>query len=548
MKKGEIKSGSKYKRRWMEGGKYHYDYGEEKKPKKLVVKIDAEKPKYFKTEEDKKEYLEREKQGLTTGYGKKIKSTFGRIKSGTLVSFSLPGASKKKFFGKVIGSDGTSSRGPEHFDIEYTVNGLKTVASNVPKDKVERSDKSWFQSSLERKKSGETKTEDRAIKHKDSDERVMKIAKDLVMKDWGKFSKIAGAYYKSRMRKGWNAANYGYEEKDLINDTFLVVYNSALSYLKNKKNKEIPFEQYVNSFLKSNLAAKLAVGSGGGGHLSASGKDQLYLWFFKDTIEEVRGEKGSEPSDVELLEILEKKRKSLPDEEGHKTIRDYEWTLEKIKNKRAQSRGITSLDIQLGKEEDSDTLLSILDSESLQSVGHYKTDPWVELEKKLVKDAVRDGMKKILSPTDREIMIRTYGLFVDENSPEEVRRYALGEPAPDIAKYLNKVEAEKGSLKRWTATTILERRATIIDKLKNSPEFKREVQPFFKSENNSNKEWTPLQWIAYWVTLYEIVERSLSDIGIWSDGMPLVPENQAIIKPPESGDIKPRRLLIIRNK
>jgi len=540
MEKGTTKAGHRYLSKKLVNGKWIYNYGKpspKRKPKVKIAIRTTGKPKkgkpkvkdyygpgahkYFKTEVDLKDFREREKRGETGGRGQKIKSTAGRVKKGTLVFFTAGG---ERVLGKVVASDGTASRSPTKFDIEYTAGiNRRLVVRSVPREDVARSRKSWSeQKEIERKEMLSVKktkkilgmkAEDKAMAARDVDGAVRKQAKELVEANWDLFSRIVGKYWQRRVNAGWDASKMGFDQEDLKQEAFIVVYGGAMSYLTNPaKDERATFRTYVTSFLKANLAARLAVSSGAGGHLKASAKDQLYLWFFKDTVDEMRGEKnGAIPSDVELLDRLNQKRKALPQSKGNLTIKAYEWTLDKVRNKKKMTKRMESLDRNIILSGGTaDTLLSILNDEELEVTGHYKVDPWMETQKQIVKEGVRDAIKrKFKSLVDRSILVRSYGLFVDEDSPKEVRKYSLGQTPSEIAKHVNKWEARRGSRKRWTSNDIEERETKLLRFLRKDKEFIKKMQGFVKAMPTGMDEWPDAGMIMYWIATYLSVSEAL---------------------------------------
>ncbi len=541
MRKGTSKAGHKYLSKKMVNGKWLYLYEEgtpKQKPKqKLQIKPTAKakkqkpkvkdyyapgKHKYFKTEADKKIFLKMEKEGMTGGKGQKILSMAGRIKKGTKVFFSL---GKERIQGRVVKTDGTASKSPTKFDVEYK-SGIKKISikKDIQKKDIERVKRSWSEKQSEalkeRYKGKKEKVlgmrgEARTLTTRDINDKIKKQAQDLVSANWDLFGELVGRYWNRRIRTGWDASKMGFDAEDLKQEAWIIVYNAALSYLTNPpKDERATYLSYTKSFLKANLAAKLAASSGAGGHLKASAKDQLYLWFFKDTLDEYRFENnGAIPDDITMMELLNKKRKALPEEKGNLTVKQYDWTIEKVKNKKKLTRRMDSLDrnIMLGGGT-ADTLLSILNDEELELVGHYKIDPWIETQKQVVKEGVRDGIKrKFKNRVDREILIRIYGLFVEEDSPKEVRKYAMGETPNQVAKALNQIEARRGNLKRWTGSQVEEREAKLLKKLQKDKEFIRRMKDFVKSESRL-EEWPDAGLIMYWIVMYKIVSEALDMI------------------------------------
>ena len=542
MRRGTSKATHKYLSRKKVKGKWLYLYKEpspEVKPKVKIAIAPTEKPKkqkpkvrdyyapgkhkYFKTEADKKIFLKMEKEGFTGGKGQKILSFEGRIKKGTKVFFTSAG---KRIQGRVIKTDGTANKSPTKFDIEYKSGIGKTLTKrDVPKKDIKRVKRSWSEKKvgeLEERYKGkkekvlEMRREERTLTTKDFDDRIRKQAQDLVNANWSLFGELVGKYWNRRIRTGWDASKMGFDEEDLKQEAWIVVYNAALSYLTNPpKDKRATYLSYTKSFLKANLAARLAASSGAGGHLKASAKDQLYLWFFKDTMDEYRAaNNGAIPDDVKMMDLLNKKRKALPEEKGNLTIKQYEWTIEKVRNKKKLTKRMESLDrnIMLGGGT-ADTLLSILNDEELELAGHYKIDPWIETQKQVVKDGVRDAIRrKFKNPVDRQILIRLYGLFVEEDSPKEVRKYAMGETLNQVAKHINQIEAKRGSIKRWTGSQVGEREAVLLKRLQEDKEFVRRMKDFVKAERSELEEWGDAGLVMWWIVMYKVVSEALDMI------------------------------------
>jgi len=531
MKKGAKKASAKYIKREFKDGKWVYYYAEKpvEKPKKIDKKLVLRKEDYygegrhkylkFKTETDKKDFLEREKKGMTEGKGKKIKSTAGRMTVGTNIIMKY---GPNTIPGKIIASDGTTSKSPTSFDIEYIdkKTGLKKIEKNIPRELLTRAKKAWSQKKAENLE--EKKIQNREMLASDINEEVVEKAKELAMSNWDTFSGMAGKYYKKRTKGGWNASQFGFDEEDLKQECYIIIHNAALSFLKNQpKGKKSSFENYVKSFLKANLAAKLAASSGAGGHLKTSGKDQLYLWFFKDILEEHKQKTGRIPSDPEMLDILEEKRKALPDKKGTKTIKDYKWTLEKVKNKKKQSAKMLDLERSIeAAGGGTESLLSILNEEELETFGHYKINPYVEAEKSIVKEEVKKGIERVFqNKSDQQIITRSYGLFVDEDSPIEVRKYAMGQSSGEIADYLNQIEAKKGTKKRWSATMVQERELELLKGLKNSKEFKAKLGDFVKSTPAEEEVWPDAALVMYYIVCYKIIEDAFKEFLPEKKGM-----------------------------
>lgn len=549
MTKGTTKAGHKYKSKKFVGGKWVYTYNDSKP---LIIKKDAKqkakkpipktkktlsltKPKdkiqdyygpgrhkYFDSKEDKKDFVGKQKLGFTGGKGKKIKSTLGRIKIGTKVEIEI---GKNKFMGRVIGSNGTKSKSPTKFDIEYYNSKKKQtiIKKSVPREELSRASKSYQQKKEEDKTKKELKRDvyreegndliDRAVK---IDQEIKDQAKQMVGVHWEMFQKIAGKYWKQRINGGWDASKFGFDYDDMKQEVYMTVYKAALSYASNpKRDNRATFKSYTLGFLKANMAAILAVNSGAGGHLKASAKDQIHLWFFKTTKDEFRdSHNGREPSDLEIMDVLNKKRKSLSNMKGNFTSKNYEWTIEKVRNKNSMAKRMESLDkvINLGDGR-SDTLLSVLNDEELEIAGHYKMDPWKEAQKAVVKDEVRKAIKsKVKNSTDRTILIRTYGLFVDENSPISERMYAQGSTGGEIALALNQYEVKKGTKKRWTPGRVDKRLIEILETLRDDKDFKRKMQAFIKSTLAGQDEWPEVGLIMYWIAMHDIVGMTIDEI------------------------------------
>jgi len=532
---GTIKEwkGKKYKKtggKWLpyKGGK------EKKKEKKFKIKdfYGAGRHKYFKNKSDLDDFNKRLSEGKIGGkLGRKIKSTSGRISQGTKVQFVIRGKKKE---GKIVGSDGTSSKSPTKFDIQHKEKGKVIIKKDVPREQVKRLTISWSQKKEEKKKLTirQRQQENVALLMKDADKKIQQKSHDLVMANWDMFSKMVGKYYTKRSLGGFDASKFGFDEDDLRQEVYLVVQRAATSFLTNPpKDKRATFISYVRSFLKANMAAALMAGSGSGGHMKASQKDQLYIWFFKDTLDEYKKKHKRLPSDVEMLDMLEKKRKGLPNEKGNKTIRDYKWTIDKIRNKKKQTKIMTSLDKNIQSSEgDSTTLLSILNEEELEKIpGRYKLDPWQEVKKVVVRDGVREALKRVLkSPVDREIIIRSYGLFIDENSPQKMRIYAQGQTSSEIARFLNGWEEKRGSKKRWSSNMIDNKIEKILRTLREDPTLKRNLGDFVKSEQK--EEWSDVDLVMEWIAAYGAISEAIDNI-IPEQKVTVVKESHKAIKP-----------------
>jgi len=533
--KGAIKPGHKYISKKRVKGEWIYKYPEDKKlvikkpkrlaEKKVTKKVIIKKPKikdyygedkhkYFKTGKEKKEFLKKQKLGFAGGKGQKI-VTSQRIKVGTNVTFGFGG---EKYTGQVIATDGTITESPKHFDIQFISEGKTYIKKGVPKEQVVRKEKSWAQQQKEkaRKKTKETRSESRAMATRVISDNIKIQAQELVRANWDIFEKVTGKYYDTRVKGGWDARKFGFEQDDLKMEAALIVMKAAQSFLTNKpEDKRATFKSYVLSFLKADLASALAVGSGAGGHLKASPKNQMYLWFFKDTLDEYKEKhKGAIPSDVEMLEFLENKRKKLENIKGNRTFIGYTWTVEKVRNAKKQSKKMESLQrlIENPKSGTAATMLSILNDEEVETFGHYRIDPWVEVQKIVVKDGVKDSISRVFkNKLDREILKRKFGLFIDENSPPSLRRYAQGWTSGEVADYLTKAERRKGSKKSWLAADVNKREAQLLDKLKKDERFEREMKDFVKSESKLDREWGDASLIIYWMTIYKIVELVISE-------------------------------------
>lgn len=549
MLKGASKASHKYLRKKMVNNKWVYDYGKgygkgklsitikdaKQKVKTTTPKLQLKEPKpkisdyygkgrhkYFKNEEDKKVFLSQQKLGFTGGKGKKIKSTTGRIKTGTKVEINIK---DKKFLGKVIDNNGTPSKSPTLFDVEYYDSEVKKtfIKKNVPREEINRASKSYQQLKEEAKTKKDIKKD---VFRKEGNEllsRNMEIdpdtqtrAKEMVEAHWEMFSKIAGKYWQTRLNSGWNASKFGFDYEDMKQEVYLTIYRAALSYASNpRKDNRATFKSYVYGFLKANMAATLAVNSGAGGHLKASAKDQIYLWFFKTTKDSYKdSHAGREPSDIEMMDLLNERSKNLPDIKGNKTIKGYDWTIEKVRNKNAMSKRMESLDkvINLGDGR-SDTLLSILNDEELEIAGHYKADPWKQAQKVIVREEVRKGIrKKFKSRIDRAILIRTYGLFVNEDSPIKERVYAQGSTAGEIALLLNRIESKNKTKRRWTPDRVDMRLAELLNELREDKDFKRKMESFIKSRLDGEDEWPVAGLILYWTTLHDIIDDTIEEL------------------------------------
>ena len=553
MKVGFIKPSHKYISKKKVKGEWQYNYGKKGKPKKKVgVKKKVEKKvaikkkpiikdyygkdrsKYFKTEKEKKEFLKKQKIGIAGGKGQKI-VTAQRIKVGTYVKVNIRG---ENYSGKVIGTDGTWSRHPEHFDVEYTDKGRIYIEKGIPRDSIMRKEKSWFQKQEKKRidKKKELQAESRAMGVRVISDDIKNEAQKLVRANWDRFEKMAGYYYNRRVKGGWDASKYGFTQEDLKMETAVIVMKAAQSYLTNKpKDKRATFESYVRSFLKADMAGVLAAGSGAGGHLKASQKNQMYLWFYKDTLDEYQEKhKGKYPSDNEMVELLEKKRKKLPNEKGKRTFIEYRWTPEKVRNAKRQTKKMISIDSAIESSKgDTATILSILNEEEIETFGHYRLDPWQEAAKVIVREGVKDSIKRVFKDAlDRQILIRKFGLFIDEESPASVRRYAQGWTSGEVADYLTKAERRKGSTKIWRAADVDKREIQLIEKLAKDKRVERELKDFVKSEDRRNKEWSDASNITYWITIYKIAEELINNF------FPYYPprEEKEIID--EGGEIK----------
>jgi len=532
MKVGFTKPGHKYISKKKVKGEWQYNYGKKGKPKKKVsVKKKVEKkviikkkPKienyygedrhrYFKNEEAKEDFLKRQKIGIAGGKGQKIVTT-QRIKVGSFVKVNIKG---ENYSGKVVGTDGTKSRAPEHFDVEYTDKGRTYIKKGISKDLVERKKKSWLQQQKEKKadKKLELQAESRAMGIRIIPDNIKDEAQKLVRANWDKFEKMAGYYYNRRVKGGWDASKFGFTQEDLKMEAAVIVMKAAQSYLTNKpKDRRSTFESYVRSFLKSDMALVLAAGSGAGGHLKASVVNQMYLWFYKATLDEYQEKhKGKYPSDNEMIELLEKKRKKLPNEKGKKTLIDYKWTPEKVRNAKKQTKKMISVDRVIESSKgDTATILSLLNEEEIETFGHYRLDPWQETAKVSVRDGVKDLIKRVFKDVlDRQILIRKFGLFIDEESPASIRRYAQGWTSGEVADYLTKAEKRRGSTKIWKATDVDRREMELIEKLGKDKRVERELKDFVKSENRRNKEWSDASNITYWITIYKIIKELINN-------------------------------------
>jgi hypothetical protein len=545
MKKGQNKSQHKYKSKKFVNGKWVYFYGNDKlsftkddgKPKAIngKPKVQLKDPKikiidyygkgrhkYFKNTEDKKDFLSKQKLGFTGGKGKKIKSTMGRIKIGTNVEISVGG---HKYKGKVIDNNGTKSRSPTRFDVEYydSKNKKTFIKKNIPREDISRISKSYQQKKEEKKTKKDIKKDIFREEGNELIERNIEIdpqtqakAKELVGSNWEMFSKIASKYWRTRLDSGWDASKFGFDYEDMKQEVFLTIYRAALSYVSNpRKDGRATFKSYVYGFLKANMAATLAVNSGAGGHLKASAKDQIYLWFFKTTKDQFKdAHSGKEPSDIEMMDLLNKRRKELEDIKGNKTIKQYDWTIEKVRNKNSMSKRMESLDkiINLGDVR-SDTLLSVLNDDELEIAGHYKSDPWKQAQKVIVREEVRKAIrKKFDNRVDRAILIRSYGLFVNEDSPIKERIYAQGSTTGEISLLLNRIENKKGTKIRWTPDRVDNRLAELLNKLREDPDFKKRMESFIKSKLDGENEWPAAGLILYWIAIHDIVDKTINEV------------------------------------
>ncbi len=567
--KGSSVAGSKYKSKKKIKGKWYYTYDEPKKKlvvkkpikkksiakKELVVKkpvtkklVIEKKPvvkkttpkltvkkkpvitkkkvkiedfyqegkhKYFETRKQKKKFLEKQKLGMAGGKGQKI-FTAERIKIGTSVSFNFGGES---YTGKVIATNGTTTQAPTQLDIEFISNSKTYIKKGVPRENVKRKAKSsWTKKQLtQKKKADQTEIEVRAMNTRLISEGIKDQAQQLVRANWDMFEKIAGKYYNTRLKGGWDARKFGFEQEDLKMEAAVVVMKAAQSFLINKpKDKRATFKTYVLSFLKADLAAALAVGSGAGGHLKASAKNQMYLWFFKDTLDEYKeAHDKAIPSDAEILETLESKRKSLANIKGNKTFIAYPWTLEKVRNAKSQSKKMESLQkiIADPKSNTATTMQSILNDEEIETFGHYRIDPWVEAQKAVVKSGVKQSLNRVFkNPIDREILTRRFGLFIDEDSPASLRRYAQGWAPGEVANFLTQYEKRKGSQKKWSAGDVNRREIKLLIKLGEDEKFKREMEDFVKS-GKQEKEWSDVGLLIYWISIYKIIEQTMLNLS-----------------------------------
>ena len=89
--------------------------------------------------------------------------------------------------------------------------------------------------------------------------------------------------------------------------------------------------------------------------------------------------------------------------------------------------------------------------------------------------------------------------------------YAQGWTSGEVADYLTKEERTKGSRKSWTATDVDRRETQLLKKLGKDKRFERETKDFVKSENKSNKEWGDVSLIIYWMTMYQIMEKVVTE-------------------------------------
>ena len=505
--------------------------------KKLVVtkkKIKIEdfyqegKHRYFKTQKQKKEFLKEQKLGMAGGRGQKI-LTAERIKIGTSVTFKFGGES---YSGKVIATDGTIQRSPTQFDIEFISNSKTYIKKGVPRENIKRKAKSRHQV-VKKEKTDQMESEVRAMNTRAISEGVKEQAQQLVRTNWDIFEKVAGKYYNTRIKGGWDARKFGFEEEDLKMEAAVVVMKAAQSFLINKpKDKRATFKTYVLSFLKADLAAALAVGSGAGGHLKASVKNQMYLWFFKDTLDEYKNAHDNAiPSDAEILESLEAKRKSLPDIKGNRTFKAYPWTLEKIRNAKSQSKKMESLQkiIADPNSDTATTMQSILNDEEIETFGHYRADPWVETQKAVVKSGVEQSLDRVFkNPIDREILKRRFGLFIDEDSPASLRRYAQGWAPGEVANFLTQYEKRKGSQKKWNAGDVNKREIKLLTKLGKDEKFTREMKDFVKS-GGQEKEWSDIGLLIYWISIYKVIEQTMLDIPIFGIDSMIEPKTDVVI-------------------
>lgn len=510
MKKGTQKAGAKYKSKKMVNGKWIYEYDEPKNPPvKKQTKLVLKKPKLtIKTaaaQQKKKAKNNENKENI--GTINKIKSTFNRLTLKTEVNFYLKG---KRLTGKIIGSNGTKSKGPTHFDIEYIdEKGNKKLAPNIPRETIQRTKESWYKKKIEDKQLKGQNKQAVDAKLNENYQFIKEQAHNMVMSNWDLFSKMISTYYQKRLGKGFNASYFGFEAEDLKQDMYIVLHDSASSFLKTKDRNKEEFVNYAKSFMKSNLAAKLVLGTGDGGHLKVSGKDQLYLLFFKKVLDEYKKRTGGYPADDKLVDILENERKKLSDEKGNKTVKQYVWNIEKVRNKKNLYKQMSSLDKVISDDQNNTTVLDLLQDDG---VSKYKTDPWEQAKVKWIQKSIKEAIdRQFQNDIDKEIIKRTYGLFVEENSPQEIRNYAGGQSVGEMIKDLNIIEAQKGSLKRWNKDLINERTSELIVRLRKDPDFLKQTEGMTKSKEEE-KEWSDARVILNWIINYSIVAETLDSI------------------------------------
>lgn len=500
---------TKYKSKKKVGNKWIYFYHEDKNKKPIKPRIDnyysKGRHKYFNSEKEKKAFLKEDSKELA--FKKEIKKTSGRLTKNTKVTFKI---GKKDVVGRIVSSNGTKSKSPTHFNVE--VDGK--IKKDIPRVSLSRSEKAWSEEGYGTKHTEEKKKKQAEKKPTISEEKIQSQARNLVMKDWKLFSKMVGRYYDRRVKGGWDASKFGFDEADLKQEAYIVLQKSAESYLKNPKAmKDISFKNYAKSFMKSNLASKLAAGSGAGGHLKASAKDQLYLMFFQNTVDEYKkGHNNRMPPDDKLVSILNDAKDKLKHEKGNKTIKDYGWTLEKVQNKKRMSKKMVALDRAVKKgDPDSGVLLDILNDDDIDNFGkYYKIDPIEETNKIWIQNSVVDAIKrKLPSDKDRHILIRTYGLFVKPSSSQAMRNLAGGQSNQEIADALNKMERNTRSLRRWTGNKVDDRLKEILKKLRSDETFKKQVEAFVKSE--AVPEWGDSITISYWMLMYKIASDSIDN-------------------------------------
>ncbi|KKM63853.1 hypothetical protein LCGC14_1507330 [marine sediment metagenome] len=485
MKAGMEKPGHKYKSRKKIKGKWIYDYGD---GKKMVMKEPKRKEREVKLTVHKKK-VDVKAVGLALKREKPVKK-------GTAVS--------KKEKPKVIGfyPDGRN----KYFKTEAD---KKLFLKRQKEKSLIAATEEHLQKVL--LKQPEKKPEVGTLKERLKEEKIKEQANGLVMAHWDQFQDIVGGYYKSRARGGWDASQYGYDVEDLKADVFIALHGAAKSYLSRSEKVKVKatFKSYVLGFLHSHMVGKLAEGTGMGGHLKASYKDLFYLTFYKQTLSDYRdAHDGRTPSNLGMLKLLEERREDLPATKGNMTVKNYKWTLEKVENKKALAREITHLDRVIDVGHGKKAILGDLIDERLLNIpGHYKVDPWQETAKAVVMQGVRDSIKRVFPKNiDREILIRKYGLFVDENDPPEVREYAPGWDETDIANWINEGPA-KGKRKKWTSAMVGEKVPRLLAKLEKDKRFKRELAGFVKSEGKS-AEWSDTAVVIRWISLWYIVKEA----------------------------------------